>query len=452
MVSLNTLCKNILNVKDFSLSDATFVKDPSGVLHFIISVQLDKNVRNICPVCGRKCSAYDSPQKRPSRWRALDWNGVIVEIECSRSRVCCPEHGVRFAAVPWAYEGSRFTKDFDRAVAWMACRLPKSSVAAYMRINWATVGRCISRTRDEIEPDPSVRFDNLVHIGIDETSYRKGHKYLTVVVDHDTGSVVWAGDKHGKEVLSGFFKLLTPEQRASIRIVTGDGARWITECVEEYLPNCERCVDTFHVVEWANAAADTVRLDSWRDAVRKAEQLRKETPRTRGRPPQGIEPTPADKAEKFAREIKGAGYALGKAPENLTENQRRRIEIIQVKDKRLYRAYVLKESLRLILHMPDAEEAAKELKGWLWRASHSRITAFCELYRKIKRHKDHILNTIRYGLSNALVESVNNKIKLLIRKAYGFRNVQHMLDMILIVCSELVIPLPNRGNPNVLYC
>ena len=100
-----------------------------------------------------------------------------------------------------------------------------------MRIDWKTVGNCISRAREFLEPDVTKRLDGLVNIGIDETIYKKGHKYITVVVNHDTNEVV-----------------------------TGDGATWITECVNEFIPDAERCVDNFHVVEWAMEALDEVRL------------------------------------------------------------------------------------------------------------------------------------------------------------------------------------------------
>ncbi len=104
----------------------------------------------------------------------------------------------------------------------------------------------------------------------------------------------------------------------------------------------------------------------------------------------------------------------------------------------------MKETLRLLLKIKDTEEAEAALKRWLWWASHSRIDSFRELYCKIKRHREHILNTIRLGMSNARIEATNNKIKLIIRKAYGFRNIQNILDMVYLVCSDLRIPLPNR--------
>ena len=149
-------------------------------------------------------------------------------------------------------------------------------------------------------------------------------------------------------------------------------------------------------------------------------------------------------ARKEATSIKGAMYALSKNPENLTERQKEKLELITAINDKLCRGYARKEQLRLIMHMNDESEARLALKNWLWWASHSRISAFIDLGKKIRRHFENILNTIRLGMSNARIEATNNKIKLIIRKAYGFRNIQNMLDMIMLICSNLHIPLPNR--------
>lgn len=119
--------------------------------------------------------------------------------------------------------------------------------------------------------------------------------------------------------------------------------------------------------------------------------------------------------------------------------------ILKINPK-LYRGYTLKEQLRLALKMPNKDEAKLELDIFFWRATHSRIPVFKELAYKIRSHKEHILNTIETKLSNARVESINNKIKLFIRKAYGFRNIKNLQDMSLIGCSNIIIPLPNRGG------
>ena len=173
---------------------------------------------------------------------------------------------------------------------------------------------------------------------------------------------------------------------------------------------------------------DEVRRESWRNAYAQVKELKKANPRNPGRPKEDDPVTQeireaADKADK----IKNASYALGKAPEHLTEKQKIRVEMISQTDKRLYRAYCLKESLRLLLKLKDPDEAEVELK-------------------QMKRHKDHILNAIRLGMSNARIEATNNKIKLVIRKAYGFRNTQNLIDMVYLVCSDLRIPLPNRKS------
>ena len=445
MVSANTLCKKLLNVKRAVVEGADFYSDQDGVAHIRIKARPDRRHENDCPFCHKRCKYYDSQSSLPRIWRGLDWGGTLVEVECHTHRIKCPVHGVLVADVPWAYPGSGFTKDFDLTVGWLATYLPRSTVSEYMRIDWETVGRCVHRTLNDIEPDRSRRLDNLVNIGIDETSYKKGHKYITVIVNHDTNTVVWAAQGHGKGVLTQFYRQLTPKQLSSIRVVTGDGAKWITECVNEFTPDCKRCVDPFHVVEWAMEALDEVRREVWREAYSEAVQLAKEHPRGKGRPKAEDAGTAMVKAAKAkAEEIKNSAYALGKAPEHLTENQRTKVAMIAENNNRLYRAYRMKEMLRLLLKIKDTEEAQASLKRWLWWASHSRIPAFKELYQKIKRHREHILNAIRLGMSNARIEATNNKIKLIIRKAYGFRNIQNMLDMVYLVCSDLKVLLPNR--------
>ena len=447
MVSTNTLCKKLLNVKSAVIEGANFYTDEDGVNHIRIHARPNVWHEDDCPFCHKRCRRYDKKNPHPRIWRGVDWGSTLVEISYDTHRIECPEHGVLVADVPWAYPGSGFTKDFDLTVGWLATYLPKSTVSEYMRIDWETVGRCVHRTMNDIEPEISRRLDGLVNIGIDETSYKKGHKYITIVVNHDTNTVVWAAQGHGKSVLTQFYRQLTPEQLSSIRVVTGDGAKWITECVNAFTPGCERCVDPFHVVEWAMEALDEVRREAWREAYDEALQLATEHHGKKGRPSaDDVEASMVKDARAKANEIKNSAYALGKAPEHLTENQQAKVEMIAKNNNRLYRAYCMKEMLRLLLKMKDVNEAEAELKQWLWRASHSRIDAFKKLYQKVKRHKEHILNAIKLGMSNARIEAINNKIKLIIRKAYGFRNIQNMLDMVYLVCSDLRITLPNRKS------
>ncbi len=200
-----------------------------------------------------------------------------------------------------------------------------------------------------------------------------------------------------------------------------------------------------------NGSLDEVRREVWREAYSEAVQLAKAHPRGKGRPKADDAEAAIVKAARIkAEEIKNCAYALGKAPEHLTEKQQAKVAMIAENNNRFYRACRMKETLRLLLKIKDVDGAATELKRWLWWASHSRIKAFKELYQKIKRHREHILNTIRLGMSNARIEATNNKIKLIVRKAYGFRNIQNMLDMVYLVCSDLRVPLPNRKSKTAL--
>ena len=272
MASANTLCKKLRNVKHTVIESCEFYTDQDNVIRLRIQARPNAWYKDTCPFCGRHCPGYDHPSKKRKIWRGLDFGGILVEVESDSHRVCCPKHGVVTAAVPWAYPGSSFTKDFDLTVTWLAEYLPRSAVAGYMCIDWQTVGNCISRSLHDLEPERAKRLDGLVNIGIDEPSYRKGHKYITVVVNHDTNTVLWIGNGYGKSVLEQFYQSLSDEQLVSIKVVTGDGARWITDCVNEFTPGCERCVDPFHVVEWAMEALDAVRKERWRAAYEKARQ------------------------------------------------------------------------------------------------------------------------------------------------------------------------------------
>jgi transposase len=431
---MKRLLKLLLNIKLIIIEKVEVAGGPdiwgtSLVLH----VRPTKGQTLRCPKCGRRMPYYDEGAGIRD-WRALDLGIIRVYLRGRAPRVCCKEHGAIVASVPWARHNSWFTHDFEQWVCWVSLHTNRSVVAGLCRIDWETVGAVIRRVeQDERAKRPSP-LDGLRSVGIDETSYRKGHKYLTVVVNHDTGEVVWAGKGHGKEVLSRFFGLLSEEQRASIETVTGDGAGWITECVEDFCPNAVRLLDAFHIVAWATDALDSVRRRIWND-VRKSEKKEK---RRVGRPKKGEEALPS-----AADAVKGVRFALLKNPEGLTQNQQAKMEMLAAENGGMYRGYVLKERLRCLLKM-TADEAAEELDGWLATACRCRIPEFVELSKKIRRHKQRILDTVASGLSNARVEAINNKIKVTIKMAYGFRNIDNLIAMIMLRCSNLPFALPGR--------
>jgi transposase len=263
-----TAFKKLLKIDKMVIKNVYFEDNDGGEI-FVVRAKPIKRELNRCPECGTLCGRYDRADKI-KRWRSLDFGSTRVYIEAGSPRVNCPKHGVITARVPWARHKSDFTYNFEQAVTWFTLHATAQDVAEYFRIDWHTVSSIAKRVQKSLEELQPNRFDNLVKIGIDETSYKKGHKYMTVVVNHETGALIWAKKGHGKEILESFFEELSDKQRESIKLVSADGARWIKDCIEEYCPNAKRCVDPFHVVMWANDALDKVRIAAVKEAKKDA--------------------------------------------------------------------------------------------------------------------------------------------------------------------------------------
>jgi transposase len=383
--------------------------------------------RGRCGVCRRRCGRYDNGEGR-RRWRGLDLGTVRVFLEADAPRVNCLEHGVVVAHVPWARHGVGHTIAFDETVAWLVTQCSKTAVTALMRIAWRTVGSIIARVWADVEALGD-RLDGLTRIGIDEISYKRHHRYLTVVVDHDSGRLLWAAPGRDRATLRTFFELLGPGRCAQITHVSADQADWIAEIVAECCPAAVQCADAFHVVKWATEALDEVRRQAWNEARRAGQ--------TKGHG-YGVRVATGD-----ARRFKGARYALWKNPDNLTDRQRDKLAWIAKTDPRLHRAYLLKEGLRYVFTV-KGEAGKVALDRWLSWARRCRIPAFVHLARRIGAVRDNIDATLDHGLSNALVESVNTKIRLLTRLAFGFRSPHALIALAMLSLGGHKPALPGR--------
>ena len=402
----------------------------------VVSVRPRKGASRRCGRCGRRGPWFDRGEGR-RRWRALDLGTVPVWLEADAPRVSCREHGPTVLQVPWARHGVGHTRDFDDTVAWLATQCSKTAVTELMRIAWRTVGAILSRVSADIDATLD-RLEGLRRIGIDEISYKRGHRYLTVVVDHDTGALVWAAAGRDEATLRGFFDALGPERSAQITHVSADAAEWIARVVAERCPNAIRCADAFHVVAWATDALDEVRRQAWNDARGIA---RGEGRRRRGRPRRDAPPRPG---HERARALKHARYALWKNPENLTDRQQEKLAWVAKTDPRLHRAYLLKEGLRLVFQLKG--EAGKEaLDRWINWARRCRIPAFVALQKRIVKHRPAIDAALDSGLSNALVESTNTKIRLITRVAFGFHGPEPLIALAMLSLGSHPPALPGRN-------
>ena len=371
-----------------------------------------------CGVCGRRARGYDRGEGA-RRWRALDLGTTKAFIEGEAPRVECRRHGVVVARTAWARHGSRFTRAFEQQAAWLATHSSKSAVCELMRISWPTVGRIIERVAADERIRQGDPLEGLRRIGIDELSFRKGQRYITVVVDHDSGRLVWAAEGRDKRTVLSFFEQLGRERSSQVELVSSDLGEWITKAVMECCPGATLCLDPYHVVALATQALDEVRRELWQQARRAGD--------TSG-----------------ARWLKGARWALWKRPERLTERQQAKLATIEHVNRRLYRAYLLKEQLRLVFHS-EPEEAIDLLDAWLAWARRCRIASFVKLARTITANRTGIVATLTHRLSNARIEAINTTLRLITRRAYGFHSAQALIALAMLTVGGLRPPLPGRG-------
>ncbi len=369
-----------------------------------------------CGQCGRQAPGYDT--RPPRTWKALPIGRFHVLLEYAPRRVQCPRCGGVFTEkVPWAAHGSRFTYDFEEMAAYLAQVTDKTNASAMLGIAWQTVGNIIERVVNR-RLDAS-RLDGLRRIGIDEFSYRKRHRYLTLVVDHDLGRVVWASKGRGADTLKAFFKDLGPQRLAQLETATIDMAAGYIKAFEDKARHVQIVFDRFHVQRLASDALDQVRREMWRQA-------------------QGTEEGQA---------IKGSRHALLKSPWHLNQSERQKLSEVQHSNQKLYRAYLLKETLAQALDYKQPWRARKALGNWLAWASRSRLTSFVKAARTIRKYKERILAYIDHRLTNGIVEGINNRLRTIARRAYGFHSPKPLIAMLFLCCGGILLEPPVPGMP-----
>jgi transposase len=392
----------------------------------VVSVRPNAKARSRCGRCRRRSPGYDQGDGR-RRWRALDAGITRVFIEADAPRVRCRTHGPTVVAVPWARHGVGHTHDFDAMAAWLAVRTSKTATCELLRVAWRTVGAIVTRVNNDIEERVD-RLEGLRRIGIDEISYKRNHHYLIVVVDHDTGHLVWAGPGRNDTALEVFFNELGDQRAALLTHVSADMADWIARVVKKRAPNAVRCADPFHIVAWGIKALDVERRRAWHQAPGR------HNPTTGAR---------RGKATGTSLKISRARYALWKNPGDLTNNQRTQLEWIAKTDPKLHRAYLLKEGLRFLFAV-KGDQGKHALHRWLSWARRSRIQSFVELARKLVKHRAAIDHALDSGLSNGLIESMNTKIRLLTRIAFGFKNPHALIALAMLALGSHPPALPGR--------
>ena len=372
--------------------------------------------RLVCPHCGYATSSRYDRREVDSVWRHLDLAGRTCRLRMRRRRLACPTHGVLTEGVPFARAGAGFTRDFEDLVVWLTTRSDKTTVATFARVAWRTVGAMCQRVAaDVLDPD---RLAGLVEVGVDEISWRKHHRYLTLVTDHATSTVVWGAPGKDSATLGRFFDELPDGGAERIEAVSMDLGPAYAKAVRERAPDAVICFDPFHVIALATTALDSVRRQVWQSARRLPDQA-------------------------LANTFKGARWALLKNPEALTDTQAATLKGLRRNGGALWRAYQLKEALRAIFAGDLTQAQVLELLArWCSRAQRCRIPDFVKTAQTIRKHTAGITAAISRKLSNGRHEGLNNKIRTMTRRAYGFHSPEAALALIMLTCGPTTLKLP----------
>lgn len=252
---VTTVFNRMLGLEGTSVSGVSF-----GGEGMIVAIR-PRRKRHFCP-CGEPGVGYDHHRRR---WRHLDAAGTRIWLEADIWRVDCGRCGrVRTEEVPWARPGARLSRDLEDVIAWLAQRTDKTSICELLRVSWRTVQSVVERVVDDHLDDS--RLDNVFNLGVDEISYKRGHQYLTIIADHDTGRVLHVAKGRGHSQLNGFFEELGSERCHQVKAISMDMATiWQKPCAD-HIPQAAICFDPFHVIRWANQALDAVYTTMSRDS------------------------------------------------------------------------------------------------------------------------------------------------------------------------------------------
>jgi transposase len=375
-------------------------------------VYIDRLGRRLlrCGVCRQRCRKVHSVRKA-REWRDLSMRKLPLKLRYRPRRVECPRCGLRVEEFPWDEPWARVTTSLSNAVARLARELSWQGTARQYGLNWKSVAAIVKRA---VQYGLRHRKRPPVHvIGIDEVSRRKGQVYLTVVYDLERRVLLWVGDGRTEEAVRAFFtKEMGPRRCRTLQVVCMDMWAAYANLVREHAPNAQILFDRFHIVKHLNETVDAVRRDLWR---RLSFQER--------------------------TTFKGTRWLLLKNPWNLTGNQKERLSTLVQWNTPLVRAWYLKEAFQLFWSYKQPWRAKQHLTKWMNSAMRSKLEPFKKFTRMLRSHLGGILPWTKIRVSNGAVEGMNNKIKSISHRSFGFRTAENFIVAIYHCCAQLPLPV-----------
>ena len=363
-----------------------------------------------CGVCRQRClEVHDIRKER--EWRDLSMRKLPLKLRYRPRRVECPRCGVRVEDFPWAEPWARVTTALSNAVAVLARELSWKGTAREYGLNWKSVATIVKRA---VQYGLKHRKRRPVHaIGIDEVSRRKGQVYLTVVYDLERRVLLWVGDDRTEEAVRPFFTQEMGKRRCqTLQVVCMDMWAAYAKLVRDHAVNAQILFDRFHIVKHLNEAVDAARRDLWRQLTTKQRVS-----------------------------FKGTRWLLLKNPWNLSTGQQERLSTLVRWNSPLVRAWYLKESFQLFWTYKQPWRAKQHLLKWMNSAMRSRLEPFKKFVGMLRSHLDGVLAWTKTRLSNGAVEGMNNKIKSISHRSFGFRTAENFIAAIYHCCARLPLPV-----------
>lgn len=359
-----------------------------------------------CPECQSECPVYDHGEERV--WRHLDSCQFQTFLHASPPRIKCPEHGVKTASLSWADARSRFTLLFERMAIDVLKACDTQAAARLLGLSWDEAHgikrRAVVRgmkVRGALEPG---------YLGVDEKAFKRGHSYVTVVSELETGNVRHVAETRTKETLADFYCALSAEEKAGIEAVAMDMWPAFINATKEALPDAEGKIvfDRFHIMGKLSEAVDKVRRGEHKALMQAGDQR-----------------------------LKGSKYLWLRNVENMQAEQR--LAFTELKDLNLKtaRAWAIKEMLKQMWSYRSKTWARKFFDRWYFWATHSRLKPVVAAAKTVKRHLDGLLNYCQHPITNATAESINAKIQKLISQSRGYRSIENFKSDILFHCGGL---------------
>jgi len=391
---VKTILNNIEKYKSFVYRKTYFeTLDSEKVV--VVELKSRSNSKGKCHECGKSCGTYDTQPTRDYEYVPL-WN-IPVYFRYAPRRVYCRQHGIHIEQLPWAEGKEHLTISYKSFLASWAKRLSWKEVAAVFNTSWESVYRAIKWVVDYGLAHRD--WDDVTQIGVDEFAVFKGYKYLTCVyqLNKDRRRLLWCGMEHTEQALLQFFKDFGEERSARLQYVMSDMWRPYLNVIKKKAINALNILDRFHIMKKFNEAIDAIR----RQEVEKLEKQDRENVLTNGR------------------------WLLLKKAANLTQKQTVRLKQLLQINLSSIKAYLMREDFQRFWTYNSATWANKFLKDWTTRTMRSRLKPMKKVAKMLRRHKELILNWFhaKGELSSGPVEGLNNKAKLAIKKAYGFRTL-----------------------------